>query len=125
MSLWPHPPQASKRGSIQADFVPVREITDTMMTLVLRGKRSFVTILAIEGIAYDLKSPEEQGALNEHFQALLAGLTYPVQILWRVLPLNLRDYLAQFEVPEGLTEERAIWELLSSSHAQLSEEIQQ
>jgi hypothetical protein len=93
-----------RRGSVQQGFVRVRSVHDHLLCLAVPGNRQvyeFVTILEIEGISYDLKSPEEQRLLNEQFQALLAGLHYPIQILWRVLPLRLQEYLAHFSLDES------------------------
>src|SRR5579884_2483976 len=110
--------QRQRWGSVQQGFVRARSVHDHLLCLAMPGSRQayeFVTILEIEGISYDLKSPEEQRLLNEQFQALLAGLHYPIQILWRVLPLRLQDYLAHFSLNEavlGASEEAPEDELL-------------
>ena len=111
-----------RRGRVQERFVHARSVWGHLLCL---DQDAFATVLVIEGISYDLKSPEEQRRLNEQFQHLLAGLGYPVQILWRVLPLNLNDYLQQFTCPEMQEEEDrdgeqppTIWPLVSQSHAE-------
>jgi hypothetical protein len=113
--------QRQRRGSVQQGFVRARSVHDHLLCLAVPGSRQayeFVTILEIEGISYDLKSPEEQRLLNEQFQALLAGLHYPVQILWRVLPLHLQEYLAHFFLDEAeqSNSEDALLQELASSH---------
>ena len=112
-------PQTRKMGSVQSSFVQARQIHEHLLCLA----NGFVNVLAIEGISYDLKSPEEQALLNEQFQHLLAGLSYPVQILWRVLPVNLNDYLDQFTFLAEQGEEESIWSLLSSSHADFFQQL--
>ncbi|MBA2393999.1 MAG: hypothetical protein H0V70_14820 [Ktedonobacteraceae bacterium] len=102
-----------QRGSVQRSFVQARRVYDHLLCL----ESGFVTILAVEGISYDLKSPDEQLLLNEAFQQMLAGLSYPIQILWRVLPLNLNEYLDQFTFLPDQEEAEGIWPLLSSTHA--------
>jgi hypothetical protein len=113
--------QRQRKGSVQQGFVRVRSVHDHLLCLAVPGSRQayeFVTILEIEGISYDLKSPEEQRLLNEQFQALLAGLHYPIQILWRVLPLRLQEYLAYFSLDntEQSSSEDALLQELASSH---------
>jgi hypothetical protein len=108
------------RGSVQQGFVRARSVHDHLLCLAVPGNRQtyeFVTILEIEGISYDLKSPEEQRLLNEQFQAMLAGLHYPIQILWRVLPLRLQEYLAHFSLDEAVqsgSEDELLQELVHS-----------
>src|SRR5450631_4581402 len=104
--------QTRHRGSVQSSFVQVRSVHDHLLCL----STGFVTILAVEGMSYDLKSPEEQLLLNEQFQQMLAGLSYPVQILWRVLPLNVDAYLDQMLFLPDQEEAQGIWPLLSTSH---------
>ena len=82
-----------------------------------------MNVLAVEGISYDLKSPEEQLLVNEQFQRLLAGLSYPVQMMWRVLPLNLDDYVDQFTFLPSQEEAEGIWPLLSRSHAAFLQQL--
>jgi hypothetical protein len=113
--------QTRHRGSVQSRFVQARQIQDHLLCL----STGFVNILAVEGMSYDLKSPEEQLVINEQFQRMLAGLSYPVQILWRVLPLNLDDYLEQMVFPVDQTEMEGIWPLLSSTHATFLQQLAQ
>ena len=117
--------QARRRGSVQSSFVRVRSIYDHMLCLSSGTSHEFVTVLAVEGISYDLKSPEEQLLLNEQFQGLLAGLSYPIQILWRVLPLDVEEYLSQFSVFSSEDDETAIWPLLANSHAAFLHQLEQ
>jgi hypothetical protein len=113
--------QRQRKGSVQQGFVRARSVHDHLLCLAVPGNRQvyeFVTILEIEGISYDLKSPEEQRLLNEQFQALLAGLHYPIQILWRVLPLRLQEYLAHFSLDnaEQSNSEDELLQELARSH---------
>jgi hypothetical protein len=111
--------QTRHRGSVQGSFVQARQVHDHLLCLV----DGFVNVLAVEGISYDLKSPEEQQLLNEQFQQMLAGLSYPVQIMWRVLPLNLNAYVDQFTFLPDQEEVESIWPLLSSSHAAFLQQL--
>ena len=110
-----------QRGSVQRSFVQARRIHDHLLCL----DSGFVNVLEVEGISYDLKSSDEQLLLNEQFQRLLAGLSYPIQILWRVLPLNVNDYLDQFTFLPDQEEAQSIWPLLSTTHAAFLQQLRQ
>ncbi|GCE23231.1 VirB4 family type IV secretion system protein [Dictyobacter kobayashii] len=113
-----------KKGSVQERFVDVRIIHDDVLALSTStpGCYEYATVLQIEGISYDLKSEEEQRLINDLYQAFLSALSYPVQILWRVLPLNLSAYLAQFS-REDAALEHGIWEPLMDSHRRFLEQL--
>ncbi|GER88954.1 hypothetical protein KDW_31160 [Dictyobacter vulcani] len=106
-----------KKGSVQERFVDVRTIHDHILCLRTKtpGCFEYATMLQIEGISYDLKSEEEQRQINALYQGFLCALPYPVQILWRVLPLNLSAYLDRFSSKEGGLQQ-GIWEPLQESH---------
>src|SRR6266849_3037987 len=116
---------SSVYGSVQERFVHVREVRHDMLCLVSdrsSTKREYVTVLEVEGINYTLKSPEEQSAIIANYRALLGGLAYPLQILVRVLPLNLTSYLEHLaDTPPR--EQQGIWEALAWSHEQLMQEL--
>src|SRR6266700_3608663 len=116
---------SSVYGSVQERFVHVREVRHEMLCLVSdrsSTKREYVTVLEVEGINYTLKSPEEQSAIIANYRALLAGLSYPLQILVRVLPLNLASYLVHLaDAPQR--EQQGIWEALAGSHEQLMQQL--
>src|SRR6266699_793628 len=84
-------------SSVQERFVHVREVHDQIVCLASDRsptRRDYVTMLEVEGVNYGLKSPEEQNAIIAKYRALLNGLSYPLQILVRILPLNLAPYVA-------------------------------
>src|SRR6266849_6338480 len=116
---------SSVYGSVQERFVHVREVRHEMLCLVSdrsSTKREYVTVLEVEGINYTLKSPEEQSAIIANYRALLGGLASPLQILVRVLPLNLASYLAHLaDTPPR--EQQGIREALAGSHEQLMQQI--
>jgi len=120
----------NKRGSqayssVQERLVHVREVHDQVLCLASDRSpsgRDYVTVLEVEGINYGLKSPEEQNAVIAKYRALLNGLSYPLQILVRILPLNLAPYIAHLtgSSPAG---QEGIWEQLARSHKQLLEQL--
>src|SRR2546421_7512376 len=96
-----------KLGSVQRSFVGMRAVRRHVVCLAtgMPGVYDYVSVLQVDGISYDLKSEEEQRLINELYQAVLRSLPYAVQIMWRVLPLQLGEYLSHFSLgllPEAL-----------------------
>jgi len=90
------------RQAVQTHYVAAREVHSSVLCLASAPgsqKREYRAILEVSGVNYHLKSEEEQLLLNDQFQQFLAGLNYPLQIMIRVLPLNLEPYLKRFQVP--------------------------
>jgi hypothetical protein len=116
--------QTLKKGSVQERFVDVRTIHDHILRLATKtpGCFEYATVLQIEGISYDLKSEDEQRLINDLYQAFLCALPYPIQILWRVLPLNLSTYLAQFSC-DSASIDLGIWKPLMDSHRHFLEHL--
>lgn len=91
-----------KRGSVQASFIPVREVGADYLALDAPqkpGRRELRAVIEVSGLNYLLKSPEERRQVNDVFQSFLAGLNHPLQIVMRVLPVDLEGYLAYFHPP--------------------------
>lgn len=123
---------APRKGSVQRSFVDLRAVHHQVLCLATgtSGSYDYVGVLEVQGISYDLKSEEEQRLINDLYQACLSGLSFPIQIMWRALPLNLAPYLAQFssvaphpvtvaseETQEAKNERQdGIWEHLASTH---------
>lgn len=98
----------SKRGSVQASFVPVQEVGADYLALDAPqkpGRRELRAVIEVSGLNYLLKSPEERRQVNDVFQTFLAGLSHPLQILMRVLPVDLEGYLAYFRPPLSAPQE--------------------
>ncbi len=87
-------------ASCQQHYVRAREITGDILCLsapLSPTRRAYRTILEISPINFLLKAEEEQAAILDRYSALLKALTFPVQILIRTQPLDLRPYLAQIQ----------------------------
>lgn len=110
-------------GGVQRTFVSARAISENVLCLSApTGGTSYVGVLEVGGITYDLKSDAEQVRLNELYQTLLCGLTYEVQVLWRSLPLRLEPYVRGYRDPSIDQSARApgetIWGALATDHTQ-------
>lgn len=88
----------SRLASVQQQYVHACEVTGEVLCLsapLSPTRRTYRTILEIAPINFVLKAEEEQLALLDRYGSLLKALTFPVQILIRNQPLDLRPYLAQ------------------------------
>ena len=83
-----------KRGSIQEQFVELRGVSGSLLHLETGGLSAYVSVMKLEGMSYDLKGEAEQRQLLELYQRLLRAISFPVQVLWHVLPLDLEAYLS-------------------------------
>jgi hypothetical protein len=98
-----------KRRSIQETYIRVREASDDILYVADASsptKRRYLAILQIEGTNYALKSQDDQYRITAQFRQLLAGLKFPLQILIRILPLDLKPYLEQFDEEETDSQSR-------------------
>jgi hypothetical protein len=119
--------QAKRVGSVQQTFCPILEVSHEAMMLKTTFGQEWLAVLEVEGLTYDLRSEEEQYRLNEQFQQLLVALPHPLQILMRVVPIDIGRYLSSFthereDQVEKNNEEAGsrlldTWMALSRSHA--------
>jgi hypothetical protein len=107
------PTKKHKIGTVQRKFVAVREAHQDVLCLqssAAADARDYVAILEVPGINFLLEGAEEQLIVTESFQHFLAGLSHRIQVLMRVLPLNLAPYLRLLSPPAqvlaALTERR-------------------
>ncbi len=97
-------------ASVQQHFVRAREIMHDVLCLyapLSPTKRSYCSILEISTMNFLLKSTEEQEALIERYRSLLKALAFPIQIIVRHQPLDLRPSLAhlQAQIPPAQDED--------------------
>ena len=90
------PPQETKdqRAATQ-NHLMFNEIKDGIV--VMRDGSLRMVILA-SPINFDLKSPQEQDAIEYAYQGFLNGLHFPIQIVIRSRKLELDNYLEKMEV---------------------------
>jgi len=89
-------PSKSRRGSVQVEFVRLRDIAHTVLCLVSPtnpSQREFRTILEVSATNYTLTSEEEQALIVAGYRAFLKSLTFPIQILVRSQQLDLQPYV--------------------------------
>lgn len=112
-------------ASVQRHFVHAREILNEVVCLyapLSPTKRTYCTILDISTINFLLKSSDEQDALVEHYRSLLKSLTFPVQIVIRNQPLDVRPYLAQIQaqIPAAREQKAEMSSLHEADHHESS-----
>jgi hypothetical protein len=134
------PPPGSE--SVQARYVDVREVRRDVLCLRTShamAKREYRAVIEIKGINYLLKKEEEQELVDIIYQRFLASLTFPIQILVRVQPLDVDAYIRRYEVPEDEILDRMVaaipdaprwwiksqraWRDLANSHVQFMEQL--
>src|SRR5947209_3841851 len=84
--------------SVVKTFVKLREVTGDVACLDLgRKPLEHRGILKINAVNFSLMADEEQEGVIEGFQSFLNGLSFPIQILIRNRPHNLKTYLRTLE----------------------------
>ncbi|MGD9893043.1 MAG: hypothetical protein AB7N70_26890 [Dehalococcoidia bacterium] len=81
-------------GSVQTAHLSLEEITDGVVRLAGGQYRA---VLEVGSVNFALQADGEQEATVASFAAFLNSLTFPVQILIRVLPIDLDGYLSELE----------------------------
>ena len=77
-------------ASVQ-ELLPLEEIVDDI--LCLRGG-DYRAALEAQSVNFALKSEGEQEAIMAGYRAFLNALSYPIQVLVRILPTDVEAYLA-------------------------------
>src|ERR1700737_4319913 len=107
LATYNKPKKKNKIGSVQRRFVSAREAHQgvlCMQSAAAPDARDYVAILEVPGLNFLLEGAQEQLIVTESFQHLLAGLSHRIQVLMRVLPLNLTPYLRLLTPPaQGLS----------------------
>jgi len=95
----------SRRASVQTSRLSLEEIADDVV-LLARGQ--YRAVLEVNGVHFGLQGEAEQESLVGGFAAFLNSLSFPIQILVRVLPVDIDGYIgdlerrARNELPENL-----------------------
>lgn len=81
-------------ASAQATFLRVESITGDVLRL--RGG-SHRAIVEVGSLSFNLQGPAEQEAILASYAAFLNSLTFPIQIVVRVLPIDVDRFLEVIE----------------------------
>jgi hypothetical protein len=84
----------SRTASVQTARLNLEAIEDDVLCLAAGQYRA---VLEVGSVDFALKGEVEQEALVAGYAAFLNGLTFPVQLLVRVLPLDIDSYLGELE----------------------------
>lgn len=84
----------SRPASVQSAHLPLEAIEDDVLCLVGERHRA---VLEVGAINFALQGETEQEAIIAAFAAVLNSLTFPIQILVRVLPIEVENYLGDLE----------------------------
>jgi hypothetical protein len=78
-----------RMASVQ-DLLPLEDIVDGV--LCLRGG-DYRAVLEAQSVNFALRSDEEQEGIMAGYRAFLNALSYPIQVLVRILPTDVETYL--------------------------------
>ena len=90
-----------KIGTVQPHFVAIESITDGVMCLATTHHPVYRAALAVTSRNVLISSDADQAALIASYAEFLKSLTFPIQILVQVRPLDLRGYLDQIAQRRG------------------------
>ena len=88
--MWSRGSRRRRLASVQ-EILPLEEIAGDVVRL--RGG-DYRCVLEAQGIHFALKSEPEQEAILAGYRRFLNGLTYPLQVLVRLVPADVEGYLA-------------------------------
>ena len=97
----------SRRASVQTAWIGLEAIDDGVVRLIGGRCRA---VLEVGSINFALQGEAQQEAVVAGFAAFLNSLGFPVQVLVRVLPIDVERYLGELEgrgrggLPEPLAE---------------------
>ena len=84
----------SAPASVQTAHLALEAIEDDLIRL---AGDDFRAVLEVGSVNFGLQGQAEQEVVVASFAAFLNGLTFPIQILVRVLPVNVDGYLHELE----------------------------
>ena len=88
--MWSPGSRRRRLASVQ-EILPLEEIAGDVVSL--RGG-DYRCVLEAQGVHFALKSEPEQEAILAGYRRFLNGLTYPLQVLVRLVPADIEGYLA-------------------------------
>ncbi len=107
----PQAPISAQEAEYQKSITPKKEVKDQRMStqnhlmfteikdgIVVMRDGSLRMIVLASALNFDLKSPQEQDAIEYSYQGFLNGLHFPIQIVIRSRKLELDNYLEKLEV---------------------------
>lgn len=77
-------------ASVQ-ELLPLEDVADDV--LCLRGG-DYRAVVEVQSVNFALKSEAEQEAIMAGYRAFLNSLSYPIQVVVRILPTDVEAYLA-------------------------------
>lgn len=82
---------SDRRFASVQELLPLEDVVDGV--LCLRGS-DYRAVLEAQSVNFALKSDAEQEAIMAGYRAFLNALSYPIQVVVRILPTDVEPYLA-------------------------------
>lgn len=97
-------------------------------SLIVKGDNTYIGVIEIKGVNYNLLSIEEKFLLEEVFQRILNGLDYPIQIYIQSRKVNVDGYNRMYkeridELIESLKNEEHKYRLMKEKYGETNEVI--
>jgi hypothetical protein len=107
-----------KTGSIQQSFVALESVVNEVMCLASQQEKMVYRAgISVSSMNFLLRSEKEQEALLASYAAFLNSLSFPIQMMVHVRPLNLSPYLEFVEQRrEILRSQSDLWNQLTSEY---------
>jgi hypothetical protein len=122
LAAYSKPTKRHKIGSVQHRFVAARASHHGVLCLQSANQPDaydYVAIVEVPALNFLLEGAEEQVVITESFQHFLAGLSHRIQVLMRVLPLNLAPFLRLLtppaHAPKQVETALAVWREMAGS----------
>ncbi len=89
-------------GSVQQGYVAAEAVVGDVLALATPNPsyRDYRAVLEVSSVNYALKTVGEQEAILAGYRAFLNGLTFPIQLLVQVRPLDLIGYAEQIRATQ-------------------------
>jgi hypothetical protein len=85
------PRPGDRRFASVQEILPLEDVADNVLSL--RGG-DYRAVLEAQSVNFALKSDSEQQAIMAGYRAFLNALSYPIQVVVRILPTDVEPYLA-------------------------------
>src|SRR5947199_3982121 len=100
-----------KSGNIQ-EYLLLQDVHGPVMRLATPGGPCYRSVIEVRATYFNL-SLDKQQELYEQYHRLFLGLDFPLQIIVRIQPLDIEDYLQYVNPALSLGES---WQMLARDH---------
>ena len=104
-----------KYGSVQEQYVLLREVRGPVARLDLPGGPAYRAVVEVTGTHLNLFDESKQEEIHELYHQLYLSLDFSIQIIIRIVELDIEAYLQFVDGPDDGQE----WQALAQDHADM------